>query len=411
MVKKYKRWQQDNIIKALKTRRVLMLLGPRQSGKTTICKKISSKDFIYRTLDDGHLQEAAFNDPTSFIKHDESLLIIDEIQRAPQLLLAIKKTVDEDDRVGQFLLTGSANIYSLPTSYESLAGRVRKIRLRVLSQGEIEGSKPKFLAQAFKQNFKNQTQIKCSQEDVLSRAFNGGFPEVLRLAKEERKSWHKDYISALLDRDLKDISNIKNVANTRLILEVLAAWSSKFMDVASISSTMGLSRDIVENSISALEILFIVEVIPAWFKTDYARVTKRRKILMCDSGLMCSILGYNDLSIRLNVDQLGKIVETFVFNELMVQIGLSQDEYTMFHYRDKDKREIDFVVERSDGSILAIEVKSGTNISKDSFKHIKWFTENIAKDREVIAIVFYTGEYILSFGKNMWALPISILWE
>ncbi len=407
----YSRWQEKIINKALKTRRVIILSGARQTGKTTISKSLISKDVIYRTLDNLNYKESAENDPRGFIEHDAKMMIIDEIQHAPELILAIKEVVDKDNRFGQYLLTGSSNIQSMPSVRESLAGRVRKIRLRALSQGEIENSQPSFLKKAFKQKFTNK-KYSCSQQDIVNRAFKGGYPEAIKLSSQKQtKQWHKDYISSLLDRDLKDILNLKRQDSMKKLVSILSAWSSKFMDISAISSGLSIQRQTIENYMNALEMLYLFERVPAWSKTDYAGVGKRSKLFITDSGLMTSILNWNNEKIRFESDRLGKLVETFIFQELASHIDANELDYELYHYRDSKKREIDFLVERDDGALLGIEVKSGSVCNKDSFKHLKFFKENIAKDRNFIGIVLYAGEDLLPFGTNFLAVPISALWE
>lgn len=204
-MKKAKRWAKALIESALKYRRVVIVAGARQAGKTTLVKEFISEDTAYRTLDDITLLQAAQNDPHGFVRHTSALMIIDEVQRVPVLLSAIKKTVDEDTRPGQFLLTGSANIQSLPGVTESLAGRVKNIRLGTLSEGEIKGSLPTFLERAFQRSFEHRWDV-CSRDDIIGIACRGGFPEAVSLEQyRQRRSWHRDYLEALMERDLKDI--------------------------------------------------------------------------------------------------------------------------------------------------------------------------------------------------------------
>jgi len=408
----YRRWQMPLIKKAMQTRRVLLLSGPRQSGKTTLAKQLISKNREYRTLDDTTMFQAAQTDPQDFVKHSRQTLIIDEVQRVPALLSAIKKVVDEDNRPGQYLLTGSANIQSLPGVTESLAGRIRKIRLRPLTQGEILGKLPKFLEQAFKQSFLfAQKYAHYDKEAILKMTFRGGFPEAIRLEPRERKNWYKDYIESLLERDLQDIANIRRKESMRKLLKVLAAWSSKFMDISAIGSGLSLQRHTIESYINALETLYLVEQLHPWASTDYARIAKHSKLFMTDCGLMSSLLGWRMEQIRLDGDKVGKMMETFIFNELAAQVEASNQAFELFHYRDREQREIDFLVENEDGDLLGIEVKASSTVTKDNFKHIRWFKENLATKRSFIGIVLYTGELPLSFGDNMWSIPIGMLWS
>ena len=406
----YKRWQKDIIKEAMKTRRVILLSGARQSGKTTLCKSIESRDIIYRTLDDKTLLNAAKNDPQDFVKINSGTLIIDEVQHVPELLPAIKQVVDENNRAGQYLLTGSSNIQSLPNVKESLAGRVRKIRLRPLTQGEILEKQPAFLETAFNQAF-SIFPIPSDKEEIINLALRGGFPEAVKLEKKERKQWHKDYISALLERDLKDIANIRRQDAMKNLISVLAAWSGKFMDISAIGSKLSIQRPTIESYINALEILYLIERLQPWIKTDYERIGKQNKLFFTDCGLMASILGWKSEQIKFDSDRAGKLIETFVFNELSAQIDAHPGDYEIFHYRDREKREIDFIIEKEDGSLLGIEVKSSSTVDNNYFKHLKWFAKNIAKDRQFIGIVLYTGENTVSFGNNMWAVSINNLWN
>ncbi len=415
----YYRWQEQRIIQALDHRRVILLAGARQCGKTTLAKQLSETltkstkrpDPIYYTLDNLTLLDAALSDPHGFVTHDSQLMIIDEIQRAPRLLLAIKMDVDNIQDYGRFLLTGSANIQSLPSVNESLAGRVRKIDLKPLAQGEILGTKPDFLSKAFKQSFP-KTSSKLSKDDYLDLTFKGGYPEALAISKHtERRRWHLDYINAILDRDLKDIAQIRRKDSVRKLVEVLAAWSSKYMEISSIGQQLSVSRPTVETYINALETLFIIERIRPWHSTDYDRISKLEKMFMVDTGLMTSLLGWTPEKVRLDGSLNGKLIESYVYTQLIAILTADDDEYELYHYRDREKREVDFIIQHENGDILGIEVKAGSAVKSDSFKHLKWFKERMAKENPFTGIVLYTGEHTVPFGENMWAVPISALWQ
>lgn len=411
--KTYTRWQSETIKKSLKSRRVLILAGPRQCGKTTLAKELMFQDVIYRTLDDSTLLAAAQSDPHEFISHNKKLMIIDEVQRAPILLQAIKKDVDVNQKNGRFLLTGSANIQSLPGVTESLAGRVSKVRLRPLSQGEIFGGKPDFLEIAFAKKFRSLSakSYTNSKADYIKMAFKGGYPEAIKLKEKEITKWHKDYLNSLIERDLKDLINIRRQSSIKKLLEVLAAWSSKFMDVSMIGSNLALARQTIESYINALEALYLVERVQPWSKTDYDRVSKQDKIFMTDSGLMASILRWQFDQVKVDGERNGKLIETFVFAQLAAIVDSSKNDYELYHYRDREKREIDLVIENAKGDILGIEVKASSFVDKSSFRHLLWFKENMAKKQKFIGIVLYAGESIVSFGEDLWALPISCIWN
>ncbi len=410
MAERYPRWQKKTIKQLMSERRVLLLSGPRQSGKTTLARELESDQTEYRTLDDSTLREAAENDPQGFIKRSTNTMIIDEVQLTPSLLPAIKKAVDEDTRPGQYLLTGSANIQSLPTVRESLAGRIAKIRLRPLAQGEVKKIAPRFIESAFKQSF-SRSYTHYDRDALLEMAFRGGFPEPMILQDRGRRRWHTDYISAILERDLKEITKIHRKNAMRELVNILAAWSAKFMDLSAIGSGLSIKRPTIESYINALETLYLVERIYPWTKTDYARVGKQSRLFMVDSGLMTTLLRWKMDQVRFDSDRSGKLMETFAFNEIMAQVEAGDGLYELFHYRDREKREIDFLIEREDNALLGIEIKAGSAIGKNDFKHMKWFQNNLVKNQTFIGLILYTGEFPASFGDNLWAVPFGLLWS
>ena len=409
MAEPYARWQQATLEQALTTRRVVLLSGPRQCGKTTLARSLASAQLPYLTLDDLTLAEAARNDPQGFVAHSGKTLIIDEVQRVPTLLSAIKRAVDEETRPGQYLLTGSANIQSLPQVQESLAGRIANIRLRPLSQGELQRKLPNFLEQAFSQNF-TEKYVAHNKDAIIEMAVQGGFPEAIQLKGLARRNWHRDFISALVERDLKDIANIQRKDAMRELINIVAAWSSKFMDLTSMGKGLSIQRATLESYLNALETLYLVERIRPWAKTDYGRVGKQTKLFMTDCGLMAALLGWNIEQVRLHPDRCGKLIETFIFNELATQIDVGNGLYQLFHYRDREQREIDFLVEREDGALLGIEVKAGSAVGKEDFKHLLWFQKQLPPAEKFVAVVLYSGEHLVSFGPGLWAVPFGLLW-
>ena len=409
----FRRWQEDPIRAGLLHSRVLLLEGPRQCGKTTLAKRISeSQDVrgIYRTLDDLTLLNAALDDPHGFVAHGDELMVIDEVQRAPQLLAAVKKEVDENQKPGRFLLTGSANIMTLPKVTESLAGRVRKVRLRPLALGEIERLNPSFLNLATAGGWQDTAEASAplTKDNYIERALAGGYPEAVRLnGVRARRQWHMDYLSALMDRDLKDVANIRRKDNLFKLVEVLAAWSSKFMDVTAISAALGVSRPTLETYINALETLYLVDRVKPWSKTDYARVGKQDKLYMADTGLMAATLNWSFEKVRLDGSLNGKLIETLIYTQLSALLESQDENYRLYHYRDREQREVDFIIEAEDDSLIGVEVKAGSHVEPRDFRHLKWFRENLAHERPFHGLVLYTGEHVASFGPQMWAVPTS----
>jgi predicted AAA+ superfamily ATPase len=407
--KKYPRWLKSSVKHALKTWRVVVISGPRQSGKTTLVKQIFKKAAGYRSMDDAELLNAAAADPIGFLKHGKGTMVIDEIQKAPMLLPAIKRIVDGNNAPGQFLITGSADVRSLPEVSESLAGRVANIRLRTFAAGEFLERKPTFFEKAFAQDWPMQIRG-CDKETVINLAFRGGYPEIVRLSPADRRSWHLHYINSLLERDLRDITNIKRHEVMTDLLYVLTAWSGKLLDIAGICGKLAVSRPTLESYVNVLASLCLFERLGAWVRTDYEKAGRKGKLFAADTGLMASILNWRVEDVMLDPDRSGKIAETFVYNELAAQLSLCEG-YRFYHYRDREDREIDFIIENDRGALLGVEVKAGSVVSKDDFKHMVWFKHNIVPDKEFIGIVLYSGENALPFGPGFHAVPTAALWS
>ena len=411
MSKEYQRWQIDNVKRSLQNRRVVVIAGARQTGKTTLTSQVADRHSTFRTLDNETFLAMAKQDPRGFIKNPKGTMIIDEVQKAPSLMAEIKIAVDKDDRKGQYLLTGSANIQTLPTISDSLAGRITHIRLRPFTIGEILGRKPQFLARAFNKDF--PAQIKgYDKETIFDLSFRGGYPEALKITDEkDRKMWHLDYIENLITKDMKDLENIKRQAALKDLVKTLAGWSSKYMDNAKMGGQLDLSKQTLETYINALELMFMFEKVPPWTKTDYEYIGKKPKFYATDTGLMASILNWKKDDILLEPDRSGKLMETFVFQELAAQIDLEKYNYSLYQYRDHKRHEIDMIIEREDRSLLGIEVKAGHKVSSDDFAPQRWFVNNIIKQQKnYVGIVLYSGEDVLQFDDNMFAVPVPALW-
>ena len=411
MAEEFKRWQMEGVKTALKIRRVVAISGARQTGKTTLSQQvISSKKGDYRSLDDTDMLDFALQDPKGFVMNKAGTMVIDEIQKAPKLIPEIKQVVDRDKRPGQYLLTGSANILALPIIGDSLAGRVKYVGLRPLTVGETLGKEASFLKRAFEKNF--PLRIKgYNKTDIVDLAFRGGFPEAVAIKnRKHRKDWHIDYLNTILLRDLKDIANIRRQDVLQSLFGILASWSAKYMELSQITAALSINKITLDSYINTLISMFMFEKVPPWLKTDYERIGKRAKFYSTDTGIMASILGWNPKDVIMNNDRSGKLIETFVFQELAAQIDID-NKCKIFQYRDRIGREIDFLVEREDGALLGIEVKAGHSISLDDFKAHKWFAENIAKNGKFYAgIVLYSGDRTIRFDENMLAVPTAALW-
>jgi predicted AAA+ superfamily ATPase len=405
------RWQEKGLREALGEQQVVILSGARQVGKTALAKKIA-QDSTYRNLDDeAHLQFAR-QDAHSFLLGGEEcrLMVIDEIQRAPTLLQAIKLIVDERRGNGQFLLTGSADVRKLPTVTESLAGRVAHVNLYPIAEGELAGTKPRFLDRLESMDFPADFPA-LSRKDLIRWAFRGGYPKAVETTDDSRRArWYREYVGALVDHDLEALPPIRKRKVLHKLIHALAGWSSRFLNINELSMALELSRPTLQNYLAWLESLHIVRTIPAWQAQDYGSLRRRDKFFITDSGLMAALLKWNPQQVEFDGDRLGKLIETTVENELLAQIAANGNNASLFHYRDAQRREIDFIVENPDGMLVGIEVKAGRNVRPQDFSHLKWFGENHANGRPFRGIVLYSGQIRINFGPGYTVLPLSALW-
>ncbi len=402
------RWQLNEVMESLRYRRVVHITGARQTGKTTLAASVNLPSVRRYTMDDANLREVAANNPVEFtVRKPNETIIIDEVQKVPELLNAIKIHVDASQDRGQYLLTGSSSLDFMRKSADSLAGRMHTIHLRTLTLGEINGNAPTFLENAFKRNFKEPS-VKMLKRDIIHQAFIGGYPETLDFPDTIRREWYNDYVHTLIARDIKDIAQIRHIAVLEDILRWLLARSSKLWTLKELCSVSQLSKESVINYIAALQALYIVDEVPAWNKTDYDRIGKAPKFFASDTGLIANCLGWNEENVFLDSDLSGKLIESWVYHELSAIAGCTRNNYTISHYRDKDKREIDFIITNPKDEILGIEVKAGGRIGKEDFKHLKWFAANLAK-HPFTGIVLYSGDNILPFGDGLYAVPLAAL--
>ena len=401
------RWQEKQVVERLKYRRVVNLTGARQCGKTTLVGMVALPSSRRFTLDDEKTRNAALDDPMGFVAHAEGeTLVLDEIQKAPELLNAIKIQVDRDNSRGQYLLTGSSNLRFVKSVSDSLAGRMGWVRLRTLALGEIMGGRGDFLQRAFNRDFADAPHP-LGKRDVIHLASQGGYPEVLEMEAKERRLWFAEYLNDLLMKDIRDVTEIRKLDVLGKIAQWLLAYSSKFFEAKELAAKAGVSKDTLDSYIATLKTVYLFDEVKPWAKSDYAKIGKRSKFYASDSGLVANLPGWTEDAVYMDDDMSGKLVETWVYQNLASLIDLDLD-YEISQYRDSNKREIDFIVERPDGAMLGIEVKSGSSFSPSDFKHLKWFAANLAK-KPFTGIVLYAGEHVLRFGEGFYAVPLASL--
>ena len=393
---------------ALKDTPVVMVTGPRQAGKTTLVQEFVDDKRRYVTLDDDTVLAGARGDPAAFLRGMDRA-VIDEVQRAPELLRAIKQSVDGDRRAGRFLLTGSANVLALPRVSESLAGRMEVVTLLPLSLAEMRGTKPSFLQNAFAGKIGKTSDLLVG-DDLTSAVLTGGYPEMLsRNDPKRRQAWAREYVRAIVQRDVRDIAEVDKLDRMTRLFQILAQHSGRLVNLSQIGGQIGLDDKTVGKYVAILEQLFIMRRVEPWFRNRLKRLLKTPKLHFIDSGLLAAILGATAGRIASDRAILGPLLEAFVFSEIAKQIEWFDEPCTLHHYRDKDQDEVDLIVEDGTGAILGVEVKAAASVTGADFKGLKKLAGACGDDFK-LGVVLYDGEQVVPFGERMFAAPVSCLW-
>lgn len=393
---------------ALSDTPVVLIIGPRRAGKTTLVKKMGTAERTYITLDDQTVLEAAKNDPVGFIRGLDQA-IIDEVQRAPDLLLAIKKSVDEDYRPGRFLLTGSANVLTLPKVADSLAGRMETIQMLPLARAEIAGHSPSFLEGLFDGKLKNQPNAVVG-DDLVQLVLLGGFPEALSRENERRRQdWARAYLTSILTRDLRDIADVEKLTELPKFVRLLAEHSGQLVNYSQFGASINVSHKTGQRYVGLLEQVFLITTVQPWFTNALKRMVKTPKLHFVDSGLLATIRGLTFDRVKADRGMFGALLESFVFSEVQKLMTASDLRVTAHHFRDRDGREVDVVLERDDGMIVGIEVKASATVKGGDFSGLKALAE-AAGSRFAYGVVLYDSTDIVPFGDRLAAAPLSCLW-
>ncbi|HEY1898599.1 MAG TPA: ATP-binding protein [Steroidobacteraceae bacterium] len=405
----FQRFAERRAEEALSDTPVVLIVGPRRAGKTTLVRKMGEAGQTYITLDDQTVLGAAQSDPAGFIRGLERA-IIDEIQRAPDLLLAIKKTIDEDYRPGRFLLTGSANVLTLPRVADSLAGRMETIRMLPLARAEIEGRAPTFLECLFEGKLHRQPGAVVG-DDLVRLVLIGGFPEaVSRDSERRRQDWSRSYLTSVLTRDLRDIADVEKLTELPKFVRLLAEHSGQLVNYSQFGGGIDVSHKTAQRYVGLLEQVFLVSTVQPWFTNTLKRIVKTPKLHFLDSGLLATVRGLTFDRIKADRGAFGALLESFVFSEVLKLMTASDLRLTPHHFRDHEMREVDIVLERDDGTIVGVEVKASATVKAGDFAGLRALAEACA-DRFAFGVVLYDSTDVVPFGDRLAAAPLSGLWD
>ena len=398
--------------------RIVYLTGPRQAGKTTLAKEIAQNSSMeYINLDDSAALASAHNDPHGFIQSFENKkIIIDEFQYAPELVPAIKEASDKlkPNYKGKFFLTGSADIFRSAKTQESLPGHMARVELYPLSLSEISENQLNIIDYLVTGKFTSQSSPTITREQLAMRIINGGYPEVQDKSKRAQQMWFKSYMEGRLYKDFESLYAARGdyYSKIQALAPYLAGISSNLLKYSSISNDLAIDEKTIKSYIEILDLMFIVRRLPAYLKNRSKRLIQMPKIQFIDSGLACHLLRLRTPQQLITSQHYGPLLENLVYLELLKQTGWSENETTMFHFRDKRKNEVDLVIEQSNGDITGIEVKASSTISERDFRGLRVLSEFTGK-KFAHGILFYTGQEVLPFrfdNKNFFTLPISLLW-
>ena len=428
----YPRFLGSHLLEALEDSSVVLVHGPRQCGKTTfaqsVCAPAITTDppggaetaYRYVSFDDDVVRAGAQSDPMGFVADLPERAILDEVQRVPEIFSALKLAVDRRRTPGRFLLTGSTNVLLVPALADSLAGRMQIVELHPLAQAELAaglGTWPAdvepghdFLGTLFGTGFKMDRTERMGTA-LAQRMVAGGYPATLTRPTDRRiAAWYRDYVEALVQRDVQDLARIRELDAMPRLLTAAASQTARLFNLADLAAPFQLSRPTIQDYVALLERVFLLGRLPAWSANRLSRLVHAPKLHLRDTGLVCALLGVDSAALYADRSLMGQVMETFVFQELKRQSGWSETPVKFSHYRDRDQIEVDIVLEQGVSAVAGVEVKAGATVRPADFRGLRKLRK-IAGDRFTNGVVIYDGEMTVSFGDGLYAVPVRQLWE
>ena len=402
----YSRYAEGPLLEALSDSPAVLIHGPRQSGKTTLARLVGDNlGYSYVSFDDDVARLAAESDPIGFVRRLGKHAVLDEVQRVPSLFTALKQEIDNRRVPGRFLLTGSSQVLLVPTLSDSLAGRLEIIRLHPLSQGEIHSGVPTFLDDLFSGTFSTSNSRRLG-EDLAKRITTGGYPAALARSTPRRQgNWYRNFIDTQLQRDARDIARISSLDALPRLLTATASQTARLYNLSDLAAPFQLSRPTIGDYVSLLERLFLIDRLAPWHANHLRRLVKTPKLHIGDTGLGCALLGISPPDLDENRNLLGQYMETFVFQELRRQAVRQERPIEFFHYRDKDRVEVDIVIERGNNEVAGVEIKAAETVRPSDFSGLRKLQKAVGP-RFTAGVVVYDGEVSAGFGDNLFAVPI-----
>jgi uncharacterized protein len=403
---------QRALLEAMTDTPIVAINGARQVGKSTLARQVlAASGGTMISLDDRAQLDAAMRDPRAFVERDiEGPLIIDEVQFAPPLFRALKAAVDRDRRPGRFVLTGSTRLLSADGFADAFVGRIEIVELWPFSQGEMRGGHDGFIDWAFSDRRIQPRTGSHSRADTFERVIAGGFPEAISRRGRRRDNWFESYVTTLTDRLIRQLSGIERLAEIPRLMALCAARAGDEINVTSIANELGLPPRTVDGYLTLLSNVFVIQLVPAWSTNLSKKVVRRPKLVVVDSGLACSLTGMTLDRINDPTAPLGPLLESFVAMELKKQLGWSETRASLWHFRDRDGSEVDFVLERADGQVVGIEVKASSTITSRDTKGLRFLAARLG-DRFHAGFVISTMPEPTPLGDKITAVPCSWLWE
>lgn len=386
----------------------MLIVGPRQAGKSTLARALRPDAFV--NLDLAVPRAAAIADPDGFVSGLGSAIAIDEVQRVPELFLALKAAIDERRQAGRFLLTGSANVLMIPKVADALPGRVEIVTLWPFSQGEIEGAVDGLVDALFESVLPEWTPPAAASPSVFDRILRGGFPDVVERPVARRGAWFESYLTTVMEREVRELAALANPSELTTLVRLVAARNASLLNLADIARDARLPHSTARRHLELLKTVYLVVEIPAWSTNLTSRVVRAPKLVLSDSGLLAHVLGIDRG--RLDNDPVlrGPLLEGFVTMEVRKQLTWSRLQPRLTHFRSHNNEEVDLVLETRDGRLAGIEVKAGSTVRAEDFNGLRALAA-LTREKFVRGVVLHTGTEAAAFGENLWALPVSALWR